>query len=271
MRSAMGSLSDYAEQKLLDLVLGNVPFSPPGTVYAAYFSGAPTESTPGSEPSGGGYGRTAIVNSDTNFAAAVGQEKVNATEVVFSEATTNHGTIVAIGLFDALIGGNLIGYAALPQPVGIEVGDKMRLPASSLKFKFRTGGCASNYLKNKLLDHMFGATPYVPPASVYFGYTTTAFTDAAAGTEPSGNGYQRSSQANNLNLFGPSSGGSKTLMAQILFQEATGLQGTAVELGIWDGLTAGNYLFHFLPTQQMVVTTNIQPYIAASSITITLD
>lgn len=46
----------------------------------------------------------------------------------------------------------------------------------------------SNYLENKLIDHVLRNTAYTPPATVYLALYTTDPTDADSGTEVSGGG-----------------------------------------------------------------------------------
>jgi len=47
----------------------------------------------------------------------------------------------------------------------------------------------SDYLENKVLDHVLRNTSYTPPATVYLGLFTANPTDAGGGTEVSGNAY----------------------------------------------------------------------------------
>jgi hypothetical protein len=49
----------------------------------------------------------------------------------------------------------------------------------------------SDYLENKILDHVLRNTAYTSPTTVYVGLYTAAPTDAGGGTEVSGNGYAR--------------------------------------------------------------------------------
>ena len=53
----------------------------------------------------------------------------------------------------------------------------------------------SDYLEDKLLNHVFAGASYTAPTTIYVGLHTTANTDAAAGTELSGNGYARQTVA----------------------------------------------------------------------------
>jgi hypothetical protein len=60
----------------------------------------------------------------------------------------------------------------------------------------------SNYLDGKILDHLFGATTYTAPATLYFGLsTTTIYPDGSGITEPVANAYTRVAVANNTTNF----------------------------------------------------------------------
>ncbi len=49
----------------------------------------------------------------------------------------------------------------------------------------------SNYLENKVLDHVLRNTSYTSPTTVYVGLYTSDPTDAGSGTEVSGGSYAR--------------------------------------------------------------------------------
>lgn len=97
-----GSLSDFCEAQLLNQLFGGVPYSTPNILYFGYMVGTAGETGPGAEPNSGGYARVAVTNNTTNFATTSNQIKTNATEIQFAEATSNHGLIQAIGVFDLL-------------------------------------------------------------------------------------------------------------------------------------------------------------------------
>ena len=49
----------------------------------------------------------------------------------------------------------------------------------------------SNYLENKILLHVFGATPYTAPATLYVALFTSDPGEGGTGTEVSGGSYAR--------------------------------------------------------------------------------
>lgn len=112
----------------------------------------------------------------------------------------------------------------------------------------------SNYLENKLLDHVFRGTSFSAPATLYFALFTVAPTDAGGGTEVSGGAYARVAKTANLTNFSgtqallstvASSGTSGTIYNNndIIFPDPVGANwGTITYMGIFDASTAGNLL-----------------------------
>lgn len=127
-----GNLSNYLENKLLEHSLGKTSWTMPTTVYAALYTVTPSDSGGGTEvsPSGTGYARTS-----TTWNAASNGSITNAADIRFpsaSTATGPWGTVVAIGLHDALSGGNLIYYGLLSASVSVGVGDYFQISAGNL-------------------------------------------------------------------------------------------------------------------------------------------
>lgn len=128
-----GSKSNFLENELLDHVLGAATYTPPATVYIALFTAAPTDAGGGTEVSGGSYARVSVTNNDTNWPAASGGIKNNGTEITFPTASANWGTIVAMGIFDAASGGNLLFWGDLSQSVVIDTSDTFTFPIGNVE------------------------------------------------------------------------------------------------------------------------------------------
>lgn len=101
----------------------------------------------------------------------------------------------------------------------------------------------SNYLEDKILDHMLGGGDYARPATVYVALYTSAPTDAGGGTEVSGGSYARAAVTNNATNFPAAASGLKTNGTAITFATASGAWGTATHFGVFDALSGGNLLF----------------------------
>jgi len=104
-------------------------------------------------------------------------------------------------------------------------------------------GSKSDYLENKLLDHVLGGGDYTRPATVYVALFTVAPSDSGGGTEVTGGSYARVAVTNNVTNWPAASGGAKSNGTEIAFPEATASWGTVVAFAIFDAATAGNMLY----------------------------
>ena len=100
----------------------------------------------------------------------------------------------------------------------------------------------SDFAENEMLDHLFGAATYTPPATLYFALFTAAPSDAGGGTEVSTGSYARVAVTNNATNFPAASGGAKSNGTAITFPTASGSWGTVVAVGIFDASTSGNLI-----------------------------
>lgn len=126
------AFSDYLEDKVLEHVFGGNAFTAPSTLYVALFTVAPSDTGGGTEVSGGGYARqTATFNvSGTNPT-----EASNVAAIEYATATANYGTVLAVGVFDASSGGNLLAYSTLTTNKTIDTGDVFRINAGDLDIR----------------------------------------------------------------------------------------------------------------------------------------
>tara|TARA_R100000655_G_scaffold74485_1_gene113013 strand:+ start:6790 stop:7182 length:393 start_codon:yes stop_codon:yes gene_type:complete len=125
----MSGFSDYLEDKVLDHVFGGNAYSAPSTLYTALYSVAPSDTGGGTEISGGAYARqtAAFTVSGTNPTTAT-----NSAAIEYPTATADYGTVVAVGIFDALSGGNLLAYSTLDSSKVVSSGDVFRFNAGDL-------------------------------------------------------------------------------------------------------------------------------------------
>jgi hypothetical protein len=121
-----GSLSNYAENKMLDHVVGTTSYTKP-TTHLALFTVAPTDSAAGTEATGGSYARQALAGLFT--AAASGATSNNA-NIDFPNMPAC--TIVAIGIMDNSTGGNLLIHGTLTANKILDAGDTLRVATGDL-------------------------------------------------------------------------------------------------------------------------------------------
>ncbi|HKX84567.1 MAG TPA: hypothetical protein VJL58_10145 [Pyrinomonadaceae bacterium] len=96
----------------------------------------------------------------------------------------------------------------------------------------------SDYLENKILDHVLRNTAYTSPSAVYMALFTAAPSDAGGGTEVSGNNYARTAIT-----FGAAASGAITNSADVDFPTPSGSWGACTHFGIFDASTNGNLLY----------------------------
>ena len=114
----------------------------------------------------------------------------------------------------------------------------------------------SDYLENKLVDHVFRGQAYTIPV-IYVGLLTAAPSDAGGGTEVSGNNYARvkaaasSAQAltdwkstQNNDVASTGTTGSTTNTNSVTFPTPSATWGVVTHIGVYDALTGGNLLLY---------------------------
>mgnify|MGYP003649040106 CR=1 FL=1 len=123
-----GSFSDYLEDKVLKHVFTNTSYTSPTTLYVALYTAAPTDAGGGTEISGSGYARKSVAFTVSGTSTLA----TNSAAVEFDAASAAWGTVVAIGIFDALTSGNFIAWSDLTTSKIIGTGDILRIPAGDL-------------------------------------------------------------------------------------------------------------------------------------------
>ena len=137
------AMTNYLENKLIDAFLRAQAYTMPATVYVGLYTVCPTDSTAGTEVSGGSYARVAITSSLANWAgtqsagsttasSGTGGTTSNNAAITFPTATADWGTVVCFGVSDASTGVNLLFYAALTASRNITNGSTASFAAAAL-------------------------------------------------------------------------------------------------------------------------------------------
>jgi len=142
----MSQISNYTENKLLDLLFRGQAYSAP-TVYVGLFTAQPS-AAPGSgtEVTGNNYARvktaagasqaisdwTATQGGTSGASSGTSGNTTNANAVNFPTPSANWGLCQWFGLFDAPTGGNLLWWGPLTIPKTINQADVVNFPAGSL-------------------------------------------------------------------------------------------------------------------------------------------
>lgn len=124
-----GSKSDYLEDKLINHVLRNTTYTSPTTVYAALYTVTPSDSTAGTEVTGGAYAREAMAFD----APSPGGETQNTAEVAFTVATASWGTVVAASIMDAVTAGNLLYWGDVTPNKAVTQDDQFKFAAGAFQ------------------------------------------------------------------------------------------------------------------------------------------
>ena len=110
----------------------------------------------------------------------------------------------------------------------------------------------SDYLEDKVLEHVFGGNAYTAPTTLYVALYTVAPTDTGGGTEVTGGSYARQSGAFTVSGTNPTQASNS---AAIEYPTATANYGTVVAVGIFDASSSGNLLAYANLTASKVVST----------------
>lgn len=140
----MAALSDFMENKIIDWLFRAQAIgitgasagagSGPTSLYVGLLTATPTDSTAGTEVTGGSYARVAVTSALANWAGTQGAGSTVASSgttgttsnngtITFPAPTANWGIVTGFGVYDASSGGNLLIYAALTTSKTVNSGD----------------------------------------------------------------------------------------------------------------------------------------------------
>ena len=118
----MAALSNFAENEMLDHMLGTGAYTAPSNVFMSLWTSDPTDAGSGNELSGSGYARQ-----DINFSASSSGSAVSTGVLTFPTATGSWGTVTHMGIHDAVSSGNLLFHGPLTASKAIGSGDVFRV------------------------------------------------------------------------------------------------------------------------------------------------
>ena len=141
-----GALTDYAENKVVDALLRAQAIGTPATWYVALYTTCPTDSTSGTEVTGGSYARVAVTAGLTQWAgtqsaasttasSGTGGTTSNNATISFPTPSAGWGTVTCWGLADASTAGNIWIYSALTTSKTINSGDTVSFAAAAATFQ----------------------------------------------------------------------------------------------------------------------------------------
>ena len=287
----MSGLSTFLSPKALDHTTGKTPYTRP-TLYLALCTTTPTSSSAGStivEPTSGqyaGYARQSLPPGTFNAASiSGGGVAVTAQTITFpiSGGGSSGCTITGYALCDSatISAGNMLWYGAFQANMPISANNQPSVPSGNLNLTLTTSGGLSNYLVDKLLDHLDGTTAYAAPSSLFIALCTVSPTSASTGaslTEPTISQYDGYTRINIpvavWNAATVLTGTGQTITNLELdfpqaISDSTGC--TVLGFALLDNgtLGAGNVLYYGTLTSQAIAAYTT-PYFAAGGITVQL-
>lgn len=246
----MGSLSDFAENALINHICTNSAYSPASTLYLALCTADPTDAATGASMNevgnSNGYARTAIT-----FAAASSRRVTQTGGVSFPTATGSWGTVThwAIVTTNTYGSGNVLASGAFASSFTVLTGNTRTIASGQVYVELTASTGLSNYAANGFLDRMFRNQAFTVSAN-YVGLVTAVVSDSNTGstiTEVSGGSYARV-QINGSGGSSPkwanASGGATSNADAVNFPTPTGSWGTVTGMVICDASSSGNLLWY---------------------------
>lgn len=134
----MAAMSDFLEVELRKHLFRTGSYTKPTVLAIALFTVAPTDAGGGTEVTGGSYVRIDVPPLDANWSGASSTSGLtdNVAEIAFPVATANWGTVVAVGIFDALTVGNLLFHGTLTTSKVVNTSDQFKFPIGDLDITF---------------------------------------------------------------------------------------------------------------------------------------
>ena len=126
----------------------------------------------------------------------------------------------------------------------------------------------TNYLEDKVMDHVFGAGTFTKPATLYMGLFTAAPGEAGGGTEVSGGDYARQTVAFTISDDDPTQAANTSAVE---FPTATASWGEVTHVGVFDALTTGNLLAYAELTSAKTIDDGDVFRVPSSNLVITLE
>lgn len=243
------NFSNYLRDAFNDLVFGSTAWMRPGTTQFVALTAMSTAAGGGTPAPG--YAPAAFTNSVGNWPASASRLKANAADISFGNNGAGTATIVGLSEYDLGSPPNLLTFEELTSAVLVNNGDAFLIATALGIFTFQGGVAAtfdpltvsiySDYMADKINDHLHGGPDFTPPATLYLELVSTiGKTDGTTGVAAPG--FARLAKTNNATNWPASSGQTKTNGTSLNFGNNGGASVTIVGIRIWDASSSGNLL-----------------------------
>lgn len=191
----MGSLTNYAENAVLEHLTRETAYTPAATLYLALCTGDPGEAATGAScnecsNSGNSYARAAIT-----FGAATSRSISNSALVTFTTLTGSAGTASHFAICDSGTygAGNVLAYGQFTESKVLVSGNTPTVAIGEIAISIASA-TLSNYAANGMLDRMFRNQAFTISANA-LGLATATISDSTTGSTvtevANSNGYAR--------------------------------------------------------------------------------
>jgi len=234
-----GHLTTYACNKILNHVLKVTPYTPV-TPKLTLFTADPTAA--GVLTNEMVY--TAFTARPTIAFGTAGTPSRGITQgarVTFATAADGSNACTHWGIADSATpgAGNLLAYGPLVIGKTVAAGYTPFVEAGEVIPTFAAGGISTAYAA-KVLDWLFRAQTLTPATHLYSTLHSATCSDAAAGTELTGNAYARTI----MDAWTTSTAGVSSNSAEVVATAASGDWTTAIHMAIYDHVSAAtDYMF----------------------------
>jgi hypothetical protein len=126
----------------------------------------------------------------------------------------------------------------------------------------------TNFLEDKVMDHVFGSGSYTKPSNLYLGLFTAAPGEAGGGTEVSGGDYARQAIAFTISGDAPTQAANTSAVE---FPTATASWGEVTHVAVFDAATSGNMLAYAELTASKTIGDGDVFRVPATNLVITLE
>lgn len=217
------AMSDYLENLVINHMLRAQAHTPSANVYLAVCSTPTSDTALGTEATGSGYARQAIVFGTPSLGVSSNSAIASTT---FPVGTWTHAAIMT-----AVTGGNILFHGPLTTSRTTTAGQTVQFSVGEIDVGFTAASNATDYLRNAIINRFLRNQAFVPP-TIRAGLYTTATSRTGGGTEVTGSPYARQP----VSLSTPTTGVVSNSVAIDIPVPAT----TVTHMAILDALSGGN-------------------------------
>jgi len=237
----MGTLSNYAENNLLNHILKNTAYVPEAIVYVAL--GTLTEDSDDgifTEATYGNYAREAIT-----FGAASSRTIMQTGLIEFNQATSGNETYTHYVIYETISGSDQLAWGVFNNAINVVINSTPSIASGEIQIEVLEGSGSgmSTVIAHNILNFMFRNIAYAQPTNLYVALATTVLTDDTTGTdivEPVANNYNRTL----YNTWTVATTGVSSNSVLIQLPTPSGAWGNVKSTAILDAATDGNVIIY---------------------------